>query len=77
MLANIRTPGVGFPSLQSARRCRALTNLALIVAGQLPGSAREAAYQSILRTLRDHIGQPERAALAIAELLTDPGPRVA
>jgi hypothetical protein len=66
-----------WPTDREARRCRALTNLALVSAGQLPGCEREAAYRQILRTLRDHIGRPEGAAAAIAELLTADGPRVA
>jgi lauroyl/myristoyl acyltransferase len=69
--------GGGCFAVPGARRCRALTNLALVIAGQLPESEREAAYRRILRTLRDHIGEPEGAAAAIAELLADIGPRVA
>jgi hypothetical protein len=60
-----------------ARRCRALTNLALQIAGQLPGGQREAAYRQLLRTLSDHIGEPEGASAAIAELLAGSGPSVA
>jgi hypothetical protein len=71
------SPGGGWPTTREARRCRALTNLALLNAGQLPGHEREAAYRQISRTLRDHIGRPEGAAAAIAELLAADGPRVA
>jgi hypothetical protein len=66
-----------WPTDRETRRCRALTNLALLSAGQLPRREREAAYRQISRTLRDHIGRPEGAAAAIAELLAAAGPRAA
>lgn len=59
------------------RRCRSLTNLALQVAGQLPGRERELAYRRLLQTLRDHIGEPGEASAAIARLLAGSGPGVA
>jgi hypothetical protein len=61
----------------ATRRCRALTNLALLNAGRLFGHEREAAYRQILKALRDHIGQPQGAAVAIAELLAVDGPLAA
>jgi hypothetical protein len=64
-------------SATQTRRCRALTNLALQVAGQLPGGEREAAYRQLLQTLRDHIGEPEGASAAIAGLLAGDRPGVA
>ncbi len=67
-----------FPFLaRGARRCRALTNIAVLIAAQLPVSRREMAFRQILRTLRDHIGEPEGASIAIAELLADNSPRAA
>jgi hypothetical protein len=76
-MAKAVRPRGGRLSVRAARRCRVLTNLALVAAGQLPGSEREAAYRRLLRTLRDHIGEPDGAAAAIAELLADNRPRVA
>ena len=61
----------GKPFVRGVRRCRALTNLAVLLAAELPGAEREAAYRRILRTLCDHIGEPEGASAAIAELLAD------
>jgi hypothetical protein len=61
----------------NARRCRALTNLALLLVQQLPASSREPVYRQLLRTLRDHIGQPDEAAAAIVRLLTDNTPKAA
>jgi hypothetical protein len=63
--------------MRSIRRCRALTNLSLLLAAQLPATKREAVYRQILRTLLDHIGEPEGASAAIAELLADNTPQVA
>ena len=59
------------------RRCRALTNLALQIAGQLPGGEREAVYRQLLQTLRDHFGEPDVASAAIAELLAGNRPAAA
>jgi hypothetical protein len=65
------------PPATATRRCRALTNLALRIAGQLPGHEREAVYRQLLHTLRDHIGEPDGASAAIARLLAGNRPGVA
>jgi hypothetical protein len=62
---------------QSKRRLRALLNLALASVAQFPRADREAAYRKILLSLRDHIGEPEAAAAAIARFLMNPAPRAA
>jgi hypothetical protein len=77
MLGEVLSCDGGQPFVRRIRRCRALTNLAFLLAAQLPRSERAAAYRQIWRTLRNHVGEPEGASTAIAELLADNAPQVA